>query len=89
MDAGVKLLDLAHRSADLFESAGSADKRKLLRLALSNCTMTAEGITYEYADPSVSLRNPSRCRAKKKPPEFPPTVILRDGWPYRRTFEPP
>ena len=49
IEEGVKLVDLAHRAHELFESQPPIEKRKLLDFVLSNCT-------WKYGELSAAYR---------------------------------
>ena len=51
IEDGVRLLEVAQRARDLFESKPPAEKRKLLNFVLSNCSWKDRELTVEYRHP--------------------------------------
>ena len=51
IEDGVRLLEIAQRARDLFESKPPAEKRKLLNFVLSNCSWKDRELTVEYRHP--------------------------------------
>jgi site-specific DNA recombinase len=51
IEDGVRLLEIAQRARDLFESKPPAEKRKLLNFVLSNCSWKGGELTVKYRHP--------------------------------------
>ena len=53
VDQGIRLLKLAQRARELFESQPAKEKRKLLDFVLSNCAWKCGELTAEYRQPTL------------------------------------
>ncbi len=51
LEDGIRLLDLADRAQEIFEKRSVADKKRLLKFALSNCTWKKGHLSVTYREP--------------------------------------
>lgn len=67
IEDGVRIMELANRAYELYSKQNHVEKRKLLSLLLSNCTLRDGVVTHKYRQPFDILVFMTKESARNKP----------------------
>lgn len=78
LEEGVQILELTRRAYILYKKQTPAEKRQLLGLMLSNCTLEKGKLAVEYKQPFDILADMAKAAAKKKPADHADQPVLQE-----------
>ena len=81
IDSGVKILEFAQRGGILYETQSMQEKRRILRLVLSNSVWKDDHLAPAYKKPFDFLAENNQIAKQKRPLRERKTAFLKTGSP--------